>query len=1002
MADEHLSWRRPHTQNTSGEAAFSTSLESSPSKMASSWRSKRPGMMQRKGHSRERTSPKKEDFHIVKEGECLKPAAPLNPLHIDNVVVRPLPHPSTYGGSDNWAMTPNGSLPSLPTTPSRVMNHMGWNHINMPSNEKHHHREGSGSKELSAARALLNRRNEDIPGTQLRTLSPRTQAIPRQSPRRPPRSVQTTSSPSVSSAGMKSPIRSTFPSNNFPIQPLSPDEGLFHTLTPPPLRHRESTNSIASSSLLSLGAHPLSHSRRASQVFENSPTSSVRSSNLNGPGYRVYRPPHLRSKDSIHALKPKVAHYDRVRTPSLRGQSRSPDPFSLSSRLNRQDGGTTPSETFTTARMMTMTAGRRRLSSLGSFHSSIYEEPNHSRDLFDSRSLYAKLVENKGRGDSETSSYRPDESIHSSSSAEEDVGTLATRVEDVELTVEDLMADSYSLTDEYCLSRAASTNGNHQHVVDIFQIGDRLGPGMMHDGLEVTIAETSEGFKDQNADLTGSQLEVVKKLGEGSYAVVYLVKEVARGAKSLVTCSPEQQGGNGVEIPKKENIIREIEDGDETVLGSYDIYGTTLRASDSGHLATSQSTSNEEGEPGLFALKCLCKRDLSDEMLKVQRLEATIHQSIPPHPCIVTLYRTYETAEWLFLILEYCPGQDLFFWLEQANDSSNLGTDTPMEEASPVYSDGDGDMTAIDSTPPSPSLLASTESRFLLSRRRLRLISRMFQQMCEAIEFCHNRGISHRDIKPENFIVEDTRKVNDRVKVKLTDFGLAVVQERCIDFDCGSKPYMSYECRNNRTRWYDPRQSDIWSLGIVLLNLIFHRNPFSEPNAKHCPSFASYVEDPVEFLVRAFQGLKRDTARFLAENVFCDVTEDEEEEEGAAAEGQLPTPRRKRITAKEFGVWASNLSDYLESPVRQHLSLHASSHTYSPAHGADETVTSPLWNSRSTTSSNSYRESPISNSSTNIHEGMGILGIQNGAEWDSFNHHHHRSSPSNSAAVDVN
>ncbi|PWN36147.1 kinase-like protein, partial [Meira miltonrushii] len=141
----------------------------------------------------------------------------------------------------------------------------------------------------------------------------------------------------------------------------------------------------------------------------------------------------------------------------------------------------------------------------------------------------------------------------------------------------------------------------------------------------------------------------------------------------------------------------------------------------------------------------------------------------------------------------------------------------------------------MESTPPSPSLLASTNSRFLLSRRRLKLISRMFQQICEAVGFCHDRGISHRDIKPENFIVEDTRGSEfagstDQIHVKLTDFGLAVAQTRCIDFDCGSKPYMSYECRNNTLRWYNPIESDIWSLGIVLLNLIFHRNPFMEPN----------------------------------------------------------------------------------------------------------------------------------------------------------------------------
>ncbi|PWN24456.1 Pkinase-domain-containing protein, partial [Jaminaea rosea] len=187
-------------------------------------------------------------------------------------------------------------------------------------------------------------------------------------------------------------------------------------------------------------------------------------------------------------------------------------------------------------------------------------------------------------------------------------------------------------------------------------------------------------------------------------------------------------------------------------------------------------------------------------MLEVQRLEATIHQSLPPHANIVTLYRTYETPEWLFLVLEYCPGQDLYYWLEQAQDTNGdltalssphaSGTSTPLSDA--------------DGTPPSPSLLASTAGTALLSRRRLKLISKMFRQMCEAVQFCHDRGISHRDIKPENFIVEDRRGEaeaeagqededgfsSSRVVVKLTDFGLATAEPHCRDFDCGSKPYM--------------------------------------------------------------------------------------------------------------------------------------------------------------------------------------------------------------------
>lgn len=39
-----------------------------------------------------------------------------------------------------------------------------------------------------------------------------------------------------------------------------------------------------------------------------------------------------------------------------------------------------------------------------------------------------------------------------------------------------------------------------------------------------------------------------------------------------------------------------------------------------------------------FALKCLCKRDLSDELVEVQRGEAVLHRALPRHDFIVRLY----------------------------------------------------------------------------------------------------------------------------------------------------------------------------------------------------------------------------------------------------------------------------------------------------------------------------------------------------------------------------
>lgn len=257
--------------------------------------------------------------------------------------------------------------------------------------------------------------------------------------------------------------------------------------------------------------------------------------------------------------------------------------------------------------------------------------------------------------------------------------------------------------------------------------------------------------------------------------------------------------------------------------------------------------------------------------------------------------------------------------LHLRNRSLDLDDDEDDPHLSRTVTANNPQLDLLDETPPSPSLLSSTTNTSLLSRKRLRLISRMFGQMCQAVQACHEVGIAHRDIKPENFIVVDGRAEGEsgssRVVVKITDWGLGTREEMCEDFDCGSKPYMSFvslsfarhsrrslmpfshfkqECRNNLSPSYDPRQADIWSLGLVLLNLLYHRNPWADPSLDD-PDFAEYVHNPRGFLQNRFEDMTDEVAGFLADRVFCDVLETEN--------GKL----RKRVTAGEFGRWAARL-----------------------------------------------------------------------------------------------
>lgn len=169
--------------------------------------------------------------------------------------------------------------------------------------------------------------------------------------------------------------------------------------------------------------------------------------------------------------------------------------------------------------------------------------------------------------------------------------------------------------------------------------------------------------------------------------------------------------------------------------------------------------------------------------------QVTIHQSLPTHSNIVTLHRTFETSAFLLLLLEYVPGEDLFYFLEQARDHYELDT---------AGTDAFEDALQLNRTPPTPSILSSLGPAQLLSRTRLKLIASMFHQMCEAVATAHDMQVFHRDIKPENFIVTDGHKFladgtrERKVIVKLSDFGLSTTDLESSDMDCGSAPYMSY------------------------------------------------------------------------------------------------------------------------------------------------------------------------------------------------------------------
>ena len=92
-------------------------------------------------------------------------------------------------------------------------------------------------------------------------------------------------------------------------------------------------------------------------------------------------------------------------------------------------------------------------------------------------------------------------------------------------------------------------------------------------------------------------------------------------------------------------------------------------------------------------------------------------------------------------------------------------------------------------------------------------------QVARGIEAAHNKNIIHRDIKPQNIII------STEGKVKVTDFGIAkAASTNTISSDVmGSVHYVSPEQARNG---YVDARSDIYSLGIVMYEMITGRVPF--------------------------------------------------------------------------------------------------------------------------------------------------------------------------------
>lgn len=124
----------------------------------------------------------------------------------------------------------------------------------------------------------------------------------------------------------------------------------------------------------------------------------------------------------------------------------------------------------------------------------------------------------------------------------------------------------------------------------------------------------------------------------------------------------------------------------------------------------------------------------------------------------------------------------------------------------------------------------------------------LMTQVCRGVQHAHQKGVIHRDLKPANILVT---VIDGRPVAKVIDFGVAKVLEESLDESLpatmqgqllGTIQYMSPEQAELGRLSVDTR-SDIYSLGVLLYELMTEAPPFADQDAGYLALLRRTIEE---------------------------------------------------------------------------------------------------------------------------------------------------------------